>query len=272
MEAYKHMKKGLLIVFCLLFIISSCETVPITGRQQLSLVSSQELNSMSLNAYQDFLSKNTIVRGTPQASMVKQVGFNIQKAVERFMVMQNLSSRLNGYTWEFNLVQDKHKNAWCMPGGRVVVYTGILPVTVDNAGLAVVMGHEIAHAIANHGAERMSQELLVQMGGMALATAVTRQPQQTQNLFLNVFGAGAQVGMLLPHSRLQESEADRLGTIFMAMAGYDPRSAIGFWQRMIAAERGSAATPELLSTHPADATRINNLKTYIAEAMKYYRR
>jgi predicted Zn-dependent protease len=118
----------------------------------------------------------------------------------------------------------------------------------------------------------MSQELLVQMGGMALATAVTRQPQQTQNLFLNVFGAGAQVGMLLPHSRLQESEADGLGTIFMAMAGYDPRGAIGFWQRMIAAERGSAATPELLSTHPADATRINNLKTYIAEAMKYYRR
>ena len=266
------MKKLLPIILCALFIISACETVPITGRQQLSLVSSQELNSMSLQAYREFLSKNSVVRGTPQANMVKQVGFNIQKGVERFMAQQNLSSRLNGYAWEFNLVQDKHKNAWCMPGGRVVVYSGILPITVDNAGLAVVMGHEIAHAIANHGAERMSQELLVQMGGMALATAVTRQPQQTQNIFLNVFGAGAQVGMLLPHSRLQESEADRLGTIFMAMAGYDPRSAIGFWQRMIAAERGSAATPELLSTHPADATRINNLKTYIAEAMKYYRR
>jgi predicted Zn-dependent protease len=266
------MKKGLLTFFCLLFIISACETVPITGRQQLSLVSSQELNSMSFDAYRSFLSKNQVVRDTPQAYMVKRVGFNIQKAVERFMSQKNLSSRLNGYAWEFNLVQDKHKNAWCMPGGKVVVYNGILPVTIDDAGLAVVMGHEIAHAIANHGAERMSQELLVQMGGMALSTAVTRQPQQTQNLFLNVFGAGAQVGVLLPYSRLQESEADRLGTIFMAMAGYDPRSATGFWQRMIATERATAAAPELLSTHPADATRINYLKTYIAEAMKYYRR
>jgi predicted Zn-dependent protease len=225
---------------------------------------------MSFDAYRSFLSKNQVVRDTPQAYMVKQVGFNIQKAVERFMVQQNLSYRLKGYVWEFNLVQDKHKNAWCMPGGRVVVYSGILPVTVNDQGLAVVMGHEIAHAIANHGSERMSQELLVQMGGMALATAVARQPQQTQNLFLNAFGAGAQVGVLLPYSRLQESEADRLGTIFMAMAGYDPRAATGFWQRMMSMERGAAAAPELLSTHPSDATRINNLRGYIAEAMKYY--
>ena len=266
------MKKLLLIVLCSLFIISACETVPITGRQQLSLVSSQELNSMSFDAYRSFLSKNQVVRDTPQAYMVKRVGFNIQKAVERFMSQQNLSSRLNGYAWEFNLVQDKHKNAWCMPGGKVVVYNGILPVTIDDAGLAVVMGHEIAHAIANHGAERMSQELLVQMGGMALSTAVARQPQQTQSLFLEAFGVGSAVGVLLPYSRLQESEADRLGTIFMAMAGYDPRAATGFWQRMISMERGAAAAPELLSTHPADATRINNLKGYIADAMKYYRR
>jgi predicted Zn-dependent protease len=204
--------------------------------------------------------------------MVKRVGFNIQKAVERFMIQKSLSNRLNGYAWEFNLVQDKHKNAWCMPGGRVAVYTGILPVTLDDAGLAVVMGHEIAHAVANHGAERMSQELLVQMGGMALATAVASQPQQTQNLFLNVFGSGAQVGVLLPYSRIQESEADRLGTIFMAMAGYNPNAAIGFWQRMMSVERGAAAPPELLSTHPSDQTRINNLKSYIYEAMKYYKK
>lgn len=266
------MKKGLLIILCFFLSLISCETVPITGRQQLSLVSSAQLNSLSFQAYRDFLSKNTVIRGTPQANMVQRVGFNIQKAVERFMAQQNRSSQLNGYAWEFNLVQDNHKNAWCMPGGKVVVYSGILPVTANESGLAVVMGHEIAHAVANHGGERMSQGLLVQMGGMALSTALARRPQQTQELFLNLFGAGAQVGILLPYSRLQESEADRLGTIFMAMAGYDPRSAVAFWQRMTASERGGTAPPEFLSTHPADATRIKNLNTYIAEAMKYYRR
>ncbi len=266
------MKKGLLIILCLLLSLVSCETVPITGRQQLSLVSSAQLNSLSFQAYRDFLSKNTVIRGTPQANMVQRVGFNIQKAVERFMAQQNRAQSLSGYAWEFNLVQDNQKNAWCMPGGKVVVYSGILPITADESGLAVVMGHEIAHAIANHGGERMSQGLLVQMGGMALSTALARRPQQTQELFLNLFGAGAQVGVLLPYSRLQESEADRLGTIFMAMAGYDPRSALSFWQRMIASERRASAPPELLSTHPADATRIKNLNAYIAEAMKFYRR
>jgi predicted Zn-dependent protease len=266
------MKKGILIILCFFLSLISCETVPITGRQQLSLVSSAQLNSLSFQAYRDFLSKSKVIRGTPQANMVQRVGFNIQKAVERFMAQQNRSSQLSGYAWEFNLVQDKQKNAWCMPGGKVVVYSGILPVTADESGLAVVMGHEIAHAIANHGGERMSQGLLVQMGGMALSTALARKPQQTQELFLNLFGAGAQVGILLPYSRIQESEADRLGTIFMAMAGYDPRSAVAFWQRMIASERGGAAPPEILSTHPADATRMKNLNAYIAEAMKYYRR
>ncbi len=265
------MKKRLVVLLCFFFLILSCETVPITGRQQLSLVSSQELNSMSFNAYRDFISKHTVIRNTPQAYMVKQVGINIQKAVERFFIQQNKSSHLNGYVWEFNLVQDKAKNAWCMPGGKVVVYSGILPVARDDAGLAVVMGHEIAHAVANHGNERMSQELLVQMGGMALATAVARQPQQTQNIFLDVFGAGAQVGMLLPYSRIQESEADRLGVIFMAMSGYDPHAAISFWQRMVSSGKGGAQ-PEFLSTHPSDTTRINNLKSYINEAMRYYRK
>lgn len=265
------MKKRLLLLLCLLFFIVSCETVPITGRSQLSLVSSQELNTMSYKAYRDFLSKHQVVRNTPQAYAVKRVGVNVQRAVELFFSQQKMSSRLSGYAWEFNLIQDKAKNAWCMPGGKVAVYTGILPITRDDAGLAVVMGHEIAHAVANHGSERMSQQLLVQMGGMALATAVARQPQQTQNIFLNVFGAGAQVGMLLPYSRIHESEADRLGLIFMAMAGYDPNTAIAFWQRMSASAKGGAL-PELLSTHPSDVTRMNNLKVYIPEAMKYYRR
>jgi predicted Zn-dependent protease len=194
---------------------------------------------------------------------VQRAGGNIQRAVGLYFARQQMSSRLSGYAWEFNLVQDKAKNAWCMPGGKVCVYTGILPMTRDESGLAVVMGHEIAHAVANHSSERMSQQLMVQMGGAALSTVVT------QNLFLDIFGLGSQVGLLLPYSRVQESEADRLGLVFMAMAGYDPRVALGFWQRMAASQQGQAPS-EFLSTHPSDVTRINNLKVYIPEALKYY--
>jgi predicted Zn-dependent protease len=257
------MKRSLLLLLCSLFFIVSCETVPITGRSQLSLVSSQELTTMSFQAYRDFLSKHPVVRNTPAAFMVQRAGGNIQRAVGLFFARQQMSSRLSGYAWEFNLVQDKAKNAWCMPGGKVCVYTGILPMTRDESGLAVVMGHEIAHAVANHSSERMSQQLMVQMGGAALSTVVT------QNLFLDIFGLGSQVGLLLPYSRVQESEADRLGLIFMAMAGYDPRVALGFWQRMAASQQGQAPS-EFLSTHPSDVTRINNLKVYIPEALKYY--
>jgi predicted Zn-dependent protease len=257
------MKSSLLLLLCSLFFIVSCETVPITGRNQLSLVSSQELTTMSFQAYRDFLSKHPVVRNTPAAFMVQRAGGNIQRAVGLYFARQQMSSRLSGYAWEFNLVQDKAKNAWCMPGGKVCVYTGILPMTRDESGLAVVMGHEIAHAVANHSSERMSQQLMVQMGGAALSTVVT------QNLFLDIFGLGSQVGLLLPYSRIQESEADRLGLIFMAMAGYDPRVALGFWQRMAASQQGQAPS-EFLSTHPSDVTRINNLKVYIPEALKYY--
>lgn len=257
------MKRSLLLLLCSLFFIVSCETVPITGRSQLSLVSSQELTTMSFQAYRDFLSKHPVVRNTPAAFMVQRAGGNIQRAVGLYFARQQMSSRLSGYAWEFNLVQDKAKNAWCMPGGKVCVYTGILPMTRDESGLAVVMGHEIAHAVANHSSERMSQQLMVQMGGAALSTVVT------QNQFLDIFGLGSQVGLLLPYSRIQESEADRLGLIFMAMAGYDPRVALGFWQRMAASQQGQAPS-EFLSTHPSDVTRINNLKVYIPEALKYY--
>ena len=257
------MKRSLLLLLCSLFFIVSCETVPITGRSQLSLVSSQELTTMSFQAYRDFLSKHPVVKNTPAAFMVQRAGGNIQRAVGLYFARQQMSSRLSGYAWEFNLVQDKAKNAWCMPGGKVCVYTGILPMTRDESGLAVVMGHEIAHAVANHSSERMSQQLMVQMGGAALSTVVT------QNLFLDIFGLGSQVGLLLPYSRVQESEADRLGLIFMAMAGYDPRVALGFWQRMAASQQGQAPS-EFLSTHPSDVTRINNLKVYIPEALKYY--
>jgi predicted Zn-dependent protease len=263
--------KRLLLLLCLLIVTAACETVPISGRSQLSLVSSQELHAMSFEAYRDFLSKHPVVKNTPAAFMVQRAGGNIQRAVGLFFARQGMSSRLSGYVWEFNLVQDKAKNAWCMPGGKVCVYTGLLPVTRDENGLAVVMGHEIAHAVANHSSERMSHQLLVQMGGAALSTAMASSPAQTQGLFDQLFGIGSQVGILLPYSRVQESEADRLGLIFMAMAGYDPRAALGFWQRMAASQQGTAPS-EFLSTHPSDATRINNLKVYIPEALKFYRK
>ncbi len=265
------MRKTAIYLLCILLILVciACQTVPVTGRRQLQLVSNQELNTMSFKSYNEFLSQHKVVNDSAEAQMVKSVGLRIQVAVEKYFADKNVSSHLGGYAWEFNLVDDDTVNAWCMPGGKVVVYTGILPITENETGLAVVMGHEIAHAVANHGNERMSQGLVLQMGGAALATALKNRPQQTQNLFLSAYGLGSQVGVLLPYSRMHESEADRLGLIFMAMAGYDPHAAVEFWQRMADQKKG-AAVPEMLSTHPSDTTRIDNLKQLIPEAMSYY--
>lgn len=259
----------LLLVLILVF-ITACQTVPITGRQQLNIIPSESVLSMSYTNYSEFLSSHTVINDTPDAQMVKRVGQRIRHAVETYFYQNNLSDRLNGYKWAFNLVDDKAINAWCMPGGKVVVYTGILSVTKDEAGLAVVMGHEIAHAVAQHGDERMSQGLLAQMGGVALSTALSQKPKETTDLFMAAYGLGTQVGILLPYSRVQESEADYLGLVFMAMAGYDPHNAIDFWKRMAAVKQG-ASPPEFLSTHPADETRIRNIEKLIPEAMRYYR-
>ncbi len=185
--------------------------------------------------------------------------------------MQNMSGELKNYKWEFNLVDSPDINAWCMPGGKVVVYTGILKVTKSETGLAVVMGHEIAHAIAKHGNERMSHGLLAQAGGLALSTALKDKPKETQQLWMQAFGVGVQVAAILPYSRLQESESDRLGLIFMSMAGYDPNEAVSFWQRM-SQEKGGKTPPEFLSTHPSDATRIRKIRETIPEAMQYYKK
>jgi predicted Zn-dependent protease len=259
-------------LLCLLtFFLVSCETVPITGRSQLSLVSDSEINAMSFNEYKEFLSKHKLSNNVDQTQRVKNVGMRISSAVGQFFSRQGQSSRLAGYKWEFNLVEDKEVNAWCMPGGKVVVYTGILPVTKDETGLAVVMGHEIAHAIADHGKERLSQGLLTQMGGAALSVALSQQPGAVGSLFLNAYGIGTQVGILLPYSRLHESEADRLGLIFMSMAGYDPNAAVAFWERMASQTKKGSSPPEFLSTHPADTTRISKIKSYIPEAMSYRR-
>ncbi len=248
---------------------SSCQKVPVTGRRQFDVIPGSEMQSMSYTNYKQFLSENKLSADAEKTAMVKRVGARIQHAVEQYMAQNNLSSELKGFNWEFNLVESNEVNAWCMPGGKVVVYTGIIPVVKDETGLAVVLGHEISHAIANHGGERMSQQLAVQAGGAALSVALASKPALTQQIFMQVFNAGSNVGILLPYSRLQESEADHLGLIFMAMAGYDPSKALDFWQRMKA--QSGSKPPVYLSDHPDDDKRIADLQKELPEAQKYYK-
>ena len=251
-------------------LLAGCATVPMTGRKQLSLVSGSEVNALAATEYGKFLKENPPVRGTPDAAMVERVGGRIQAAVEKYMAKNDYAGLLEEYDWQFHLVNDKAVNAWCMPGGRVVVYSGLLPVTQDETGLAVVMGHEVAHAIAQHGAERMSQQLATQLGGVALGVALSTKSAETQALAMAAFGAGSTVGILLPFSRAQESEADKMGLHFMAMAGYDPRASIGLWQRMAAAAKEAGKPPVFLSTHPSDEQRIERLNKDMPEALKRY--
>lgn len=225
--------------------------------------------SMSLTSYKSFLSKNTVMpENDERTQMVKRVGSRIAEASRKFLIQKKLTRRIAGYKWEFNLVDDKIVNAWCMPGGKVVVYTGLLPVAVDETGLAVVMGHEIAHAIARHGNERMSQQLIVQLGGIGLAVAMSEKPQETQDLFNLSYGVASALGVL-KYSRVHESEADKMGLVFMAMAGYNPEEAVGFWERM--AKSGGGKMPEILSTHPSDETRIKDIKAFLPKAKAYYK-
>ncbi|KFD40103.1 M48 family metallopeptidase [Schleiferia thermophila] len=267
------MKQKVLKIFSLLLLVvitSTCKKVPITGRKQLAFIPASELNTLSFSQYQQIKEKEQVITGTPEAKMVERVGRRIQKAVEDYMAMNNQSHLLRGFEWEFILIKNDAVNAWCMPGGKVAFYTGILPVCQNEEGVAVVMGHEVAHAIAQHGNERMSQALLQQFGGVALAIALRDKPSETQAMFLAAYGVGTTLGALLPFSRLHESEADRLGLIFMAMAGYHPDAAPKFWERM-ARLKGGTVTPEFLSTHPSDQRRINDLNAAIPEALKYYK-
>lgn len=260
------------LALCLIFSLTvlSCSTVPITGRKQLSLIPASTMLSTSYQQYGEFLQGASLSADQEKINQVKRVGGKIQGAVERYFAEKGLSNQLKDYRWEFNLVESNEVNAWCMPGGKVVFYTGILPICQDETGIAVVMGHEVAHAIAEHGNERVSQGLLAQLGGMGLNLALEKEPQKTRELWQTAFGLGAQVGVLLPFSRTQESEADQLGLVFMAMAGYDPGAAVSFWERM-AAKKSGGSPPEILSTHPSDATRIANIRKHLPEAMKYYR-
>lgn len=257
-------KKSHLIITAIIVLVS-CAKVPVTGRRQLNMLSESTMNSMSLTNYREFLSKNPPVKTSDtDAQLVKKVGTNIAQAVEKFMKEKGLYKKIKDYKWEFNLVNDKTVNAWCMPGGKVVVYSGLLAVSKNEAGLAVVLGHEIAHAIARHGNERMSQQLLVELGGVGLSLALSQKPQETQNIFLQSYGVGSTLG-ILKYSRTHESEADKLGLIFMAKAGYDPREAIAFWERM--AKQGNGNTPQLLSTHPSDEKRIADLKAFLPKVI-----
>jgi predicted Zn-dependent protease len=256
-----------------LALLAGCATVPITGRRQLSLVPDSEMNSLAVTQYKQTLGEAKLSTNAADVAMVRRVGQRIQAAVEKYFRDQGQSSQLEGYQWEFNLIDDpKTVNAWCMPGGKVAVYSGILPLTRDETGLAVVLGHEISHAVAKHGSERMSDQMVAQLGTTVLSTALTKNPAATNNLFMNAIGAGAQVGsqvVMLKFSRNQESEADHLGLIFMAMAGYNPDQALPFWQRMAAQSQNN--TPEFLSDHPADATRIADIQRLLPEARKYYK-
>lgn len=264
------MKKHFSFLLTTLIFIG-CATVPITGRKQLALVPDSQILPLSYDSYREVMSQSKLSNNQQQVQLVKKVGSNIQVAVEQFMEQNNLADELKGYAWEFNLIDEDVVNAWCMPGGKVAFYTGILPVCKDEKGVAVVMGHEVAHAIANHGGERMSQGLIQQMGGIALAVAVRNEPEETQALYYTAYGIGTTFGAMLPFSRLHESEADKLGLIFMAMAGYDPNEAPKFWQRMDAMASASQV-PQWMSTHPSHETRIANLQDYLPTAMKYYKK
>ncbi|MGC4036006.1 MAG: M48 family metallopeptidase [Chitinophagaceae bacterium] len=261
--------------FTLLFlsgaILLSCAKNAITGRRQLKLLPESEVQSMALTEYQTFLTQNKVVasNANKDAEMVKRVGQRISSVVEKYYAEKGKSSDLEGYKWEYNLVDSKEVNAWCMPGGKIVVYTGLLPVTQNEAALAVVMGHEVSHAIFQHGNSRMSQGLVQQLGGVALSVALSSKPSETQQLFQTAYGVGSQVAVMLPFSRADESEADHYGIIWAAMAGYNPQEAIPLWQRMASA--GGQKPPEFLSTHPSDERRIADLQAHMPEALKYYK-
>ncbi|MCL2800004.1 MAG: M48 family metallopeptidase [Endomicrobia bacterium] len=263
------MKKILVIAFFVL--TAGCSSVPITGRKQLSLIPDSQITQMSLQSYNELINQSEIAKTGEQAELVKKVGKEITEAAEAFLRENGLESEISNYSWEFNLIkEDKTVNAFCMPGGKIAVYTGILPVTKNADGLAVVIGHEVAHAIAKHGNERMSQALVAQFGGNVLSAIAAQKSEQTQQLIMLAYGAGTQLGVLLPYSRKHEYEADRIGLILMARAGYNPNAAVIFWQDMSAGSSGQ--TSDFFSTHPSDSKRIENLKNLIPEAMRYYKK
>ena len=261
------MKKVISIAIVLLFIVS-CSTVPITGRKRMNLVSDAQILPASFAQYEGFLKENKISADKKNTIEIQNVGLNISKAVDKFMRANGMVNEADSYRWEFNLIEDKSVNAWCMPGGKVVFYTGILPICDNTDGIAAVMGHEVAHAFAKHGQERMSTGTLLQLGGTAVALGTAKKDPRTQQIWNTAFGLGAQFGIALPFSRNHETEADKLGMVFMIMAGYQPQEAVNVWVRMSQRAGADQAPPEFMSTHPSNQTRIQNLKAFLPEAVK----
>lgn len=264
------MVRRLLALFIAAASITACSKNPVTGKTQLQLLPESELQSMGAQQYQQFLSENKVVSPSADrdAEMVRRVGTRLARAVEQYYASKGFQDKLEGYKWEYNLVNNNEANAWCMPGGKIVVYTGLLPYTRNEAALAIVLGHEITHAIFQHGNKRMSQQLAVQGLGTALSVAASNNPSATKNIFLQAFGVGSTLGVLA-FSRSDESEADHYGLIWAAMAGYNPQEAIPFWERM--AQSGGAKAPALLSDHPSDAKRIAQIREWMPEALQYYK-
>lgn len=251
-----------------LMLLAGCSSVPLTGRKQVLLVSDQEVLSSSLTQYNDYIKTATKSSNAKQSAMVTRVGQKIAAATEQYLRQNGLESEVKNFAWEFNLVKDQQLNAFCMPGGKIVVYEGLLGIVSSDDELAVVVGHEVAHAVAKHSNERMSQQLMAQYGAAILGQAVSNRSTAVQQLATSVYGIGAQYGVMLPFSRKHESEADYMGLVFMTMAGYNPDVAVGFWQKMSAG--GSGSVPEFMSTHPSDATRIAEIKKWLPEIKAKY--
>lgn len=251
-----------------LMLLAGCSSVPLTGRKQVLLVSDQEVLSSSLTQYNDYIKMATKSSNAKQSAMVTRVGQKIAAATEQYLRQNGLESEVKNFAWEFNLVKDQQLNAFCMPGGKIVVYEGLLGIVSSDDELAVVVGHEVAHAVAKHSNERMSQQLMAQYGAAILGQAVSNRSTAVQQLATSVYGIGAQYGVMLPFSRKHESEADYMGLVFMTMAGYNPDVAVGFWQKMSAG--GSGSVPEFMSTHPSDATRIAEIKKWLPEIKAKY--
>ncbi len=262
--------KKILLTAAILSLFTACSTVMLTGRKQVLLVSDQEVLSLSSQSFTEYMKTAKPSLNKNNTAMVQRVGRNVSQAVEAYLKANGLESEIANFAWEFHLVQDATPNAFCMPGGKIVVNEGILPLTKSENGLAVVVGHEIAHAVAKHSNERMSQQMIAQYGGAVVDAALASSTEKRKQMAQAVYGLGAQYGVMLPYSRKQEYEADRIGLIFMSMGGYDVNEAISFWQRM--SELNTQKPMEFMSTHPSDANRIAKLQQVIPEALQYKKR
>lgn len=257
--------RNIVIAFTLTVFFISCSTVPITGRKRVNFVSDAQVLPMSFAQYKSFISENPLSENEEKSNEIKEVGSNISVAVTKFMRSNNMVSEADSYEWEFNLIEDKTMNAWCMPGGKVVFYTGILPVAANTDGIAAIMGHEVAHAFAKHGQERMSSAQIKEIGAVAVAVGTVEESAEEQMLWNMAYGLGSELGML-KFSRQHETEADKLGMVFMIMAGYNPEEAVNVWKRM--KTHGESSVPEFMSTHPSNDTRIKELQAFIPEAKR----